>query len=65
MVYGAFACKNVNVFFCVLDTDVFEIAKKLEEALFKTLRDGRVLTKDLGGNAKTTEFRDEIIKNLG
>lgn len=43
----------------------FEIAKKLEDALFKTLRDGRVLTKDLGGNAKTTEFRDEIIKNLG
>ena len=42
----------------------FEIAKKLEDALFKTLRDGRVLTKDLGGNAKTTEFRDEIIKNL-
>ena len=43
----------------------FEIAKKLEDALFKTLRDSRVLTKDLGGNAKTTEFRDEIIKNLG
>lgn len=43
----------------------FEIAKKLEDALFKTLRDGRALTKDLGGNAKTTEFRDEIIKNLG
>lgn len=43
----------------------FEIAKKLEDALFKTLRDDRVLTKDLGGNAKTTEFRDEIIKNLG
>ena len=43
----------------------FEIAKKLENALFKTLREGKVLTFDLGGSAKTTEFRDEIIKNLG
>lgn len=43
----------------------FEIAKKLEDALFKTLREGKVLTSDLGGSAKTTEFRDEIIKNLG
>ncbi len=39
-------------------------AKNIEQALFKTIEEGKVLTSDLGGNAKTTEFRDEIIKNL-
>ena len=43
----------------------FKIAQKLQNALFKTLEEGKVLTPDLGGSAKTTEFRDEIIKNLG
>lgn len=42
----------------------FDIAQKLQNALFKTLQEGKVLTFDLGGSAKTTEFRDEIIKNL-
>ena len=42
----------------------FNIAQKLQNALFKTLEEGKVLTPDLGGSAKTTEFRDEIIKNL-
>ncbi len=42
----------------------FEIANKIQKALFKTLSEGKVLTRDLGGQAKTTEFRDEIIKNL-
>ena len=42
----------------------FNIAQKLQNALFKTLQEGKVLTFDLGGSAKTTEFRDEIIKNL-
>ena len=44
--------------------DEFEAAEKIEKALFKTIKEGKVLTKDLGGCAKTTEFRDEIIKNL-
>ena len=43
----------------------FEIAKNIEAALFKVLSESKVLTPDLGGCAKTTEFRDEIIKNLG
>lgn len=39
-------------------------AQKIEKALYKVLAEGAVLTGDLGGNASTTEFRDEIIKNL-
>ena len=41
-----------------------EKAAKIEKALFKTIEEGKVLTQDLGGSATTTEFRDEIIKNL-
>lgn len=44
--------------------DELKAAKNIEQALFKTIEEGKVLTSDLGGNAKTTEFRDEIIKNL-
>ena len=44
--------------------DEFDAAQKIEKALFKTIKEGRVLTQDLGGSSKTTEFRDEIIKNL-
>ena len=40
-------------------------AQKIEKALYKVLAEGAVLTGDLGGNASTTEFRDEIIKKLG
>lgn len=39
-------------------------AERIDSALRKTLKDGRVLTCDLGGTASTTEFRDEIIANL-
>lgn len=42
----------------------FEKAQKIESALFKVLKEGKIKTKDLGGNSTTTEFRDEIIKNL-
>ncbi len=42
----------------------FDIARKIELALFKVLKEGRVLTRDLGGYAATSEFTDEIIKNL-
>ena len=38
-------------------------AEKIEEALHKTLNSGK-MTADLGGNLSTTEFTDEIIKNL-
>ena len=41
-----------------------EKAEKIDSAFRKTLREQKVLTCDLGGNATTTEFRDEILKNL-
>ncbi len=42
-----------------------EASKKIQKAVYKTLKEGKVLTKDLGGSAKTTEFTEEVIKNLG
>jgi len=41
-----------------------EAAQKIEKAFFLTLKEGKKLTKDLGGNATTKEFSDEIIKNM-
>ena len=41
----------------------FSYAQKIENALFKTLKQG-ICTKDLGGNATTVLFRDAIIANL-
>ena len=42
----------------------FDIANKIEKALYKVLSEGKVTTRDIGGNATTSEFTDEIIKNL-
>lgn len=44
--------------------DENEYAEKIDNALRKTLKEGKIVTADLGGTASTTEFRDEIIKNL-
>ena len=41
-----------------------DIAEKVEKALYKTLKEQKVVTSDLGGTAKTTEFTAEVIKNL-
>ena len=41
-----------------------EVAEKVENALFKTIKDGNILTADLGGNASLNEFTDAIINNL-
>lgn len=40
------------------------VAEKIEKALYKTIKDGNVLTADLGGTATTSEYTEEIIKNL-
>ncbi|NXU49107.1 IDH3A dehydrogenase, partial [Turnix velox] len=39
-------------------------ATKIETACFETIKDGKVLTKDLGGNAKCSEFTDEICRRV-
>lgn len=39
-------------------------AEKIEEALFAVLKEGKVTTKDLGGSATATEFRDAVIEKL-
>ena len=41
-----------------------ELAKKLRDALFAVLQEGKVVTADLGGNATTTEFTQAIINKL-
>lgn len=41
-----------------------EKAEQIEGALYKVIENGNVLTTDLGGSASTTEYTDEIIKNL-
>ncbi|KAF8461698.1 isocitrate dehydrogenase subunit 2 [Kalaharituber pfeilii] len=39
-------------------------AEKVQQAIFKTIKDGRTLTGDLGGSAKTDEYTRAIIKKL-
>jgi isocitrate dehydrogenase (NAD+) len=39
-------------------------ADRIRRALEHTIRDGKVLTKDLGGNATTSEFADAVISHL-
>ena len=41
-----------------------DFAERIDKALRKTLKEGKVLTCDLGGTSTTSEFRDEILKNL-
>ncbi|AGK98221.1 isocitrate/isopropylmalate dehydrogenase family protein [Clostridium pasteurianum] len=41
-----------------------EAADKIDAAVTKVLEDGTKLTQDLGGAANTSEFAEEIIKNL-
>ena len=42
----------------------FEAAEKIDNAVAKVLAEGKTVTLDLGGNAKTMEFAEEVIKNL-
>ena len=40
------------------------VAQKIENALYKTIREGKFLTPDLGGTATTEQYTKEIINNL-
>ncbi len=42
-----------------------ERAQRIRHAFESTIRDGLVLTRDLGGNASTDEFTDAVIARLG
>ena len=42
----------------------YEAADRIDFALAKVLEEEKVITSDLGGNAKTMEFAEEIIRNL-
>jgi len=44
--------------------DEEEAALKIEKALIKVLKNKELHTKDIGGNLSTTEFKDEIIKEM-
>ena len=41
-----------------------DVAEKIEKALYTTIKEAKVLTCDLGGNASLSEFTNEIIKKL-
>ena len=39
-------------------------ATNIENAVLKTISDGKVLTGDLGGKSTNTQFTDAVISNL-
>lgn len=41
-----------------------EGADKIEHAVDEVIREGRVLTPDLGGSAQTVEVTNEVIKRI-
>lgn len=42
-----------------------EVAERVAQALRKTIVEQRILTRDLGGSATTTEFTETVVRNLG
>ena len=44
--------------------DDFNNADRIENAILKTIKEGKFVTGDLGGKSSTTEFTDAIICNL-
>jgi len=44
--------------------ELHEYAKRIEKAVQGVLKEGKVLTKDIGGNATTKEFTQAVITNL-
>lgn len=44
--------------------NMFDYARRIEQACFDTIKDGKVITGDLGGKAKCSEFTDEICNRV-
>jgi len=40
------------------------MANKLENAIAKTIREGKVRTYDMGGSSSTLEMAEEVIRNM-
>jgi isocitrate dehydrogenase (NAD+) len=41
-----------------------EFGNRIEQSVFKVMREGRCLTGDVGGKAKTSEYTKAVIDNL-
>ena len=39
-------------------------AERIQEGIFRTIREGKVLTQDMGGKATTFQYTKEVIKNI-
>ncbi|UCE57306.1 MAG: isocitrate/isopropylmalate dehydrogenase family protein, partial [Candidatus Bathyarchaeota archaeon] len=46
------------------DRSTKEAAKRIEKAVDLTLKEGKVLPRDLGGSSKTNEVGDEIVRKI-
>jgi len=46
------------------DRSAKEAANKIEKAIDLTLKEGKVLPRDLGGSSKTNEVGDEIVRKI-
>jgi isocitrate dehydrogenase (NAD+) len=44
--------------------NLYDHARRIEQATFETIKDGKVITGDLGGSAKCSEYTDEICKRV-
>merc|ERR1711887_187170 len=44
--------------------ELYSHADKIESACFEVIKEGKVITGDLGGSAKCSEFTNEIIKKI-
>jgi Isocitrate/isopropylmalate dehydrogenase len=42
-----------------------EAAERIEKSMLKVFEEGKVRTRDIGGNSKTAEFADAIITKMG
>ena len=44
--------------------DLYDHAAKIETACFEVIKEGKMITGDLGGSSKCSEFTDEIIRKI-